>query len=106
MIRLACLILNHFDWKMLRNYEITKRIEENFTKRAKKMRKILNLQHAKWGGGWSDGVCVVCVWGVLTKCAVYKCVQNLYVLRINLETLVAGAVRMRWCACVCVCTGV
>lgn len=48
----------------------------------------------------------VCVWGVLTKCAVYKCVQNLYVLRINLETLVAGAVRMRWCACVCVCTGV
>lgn len=49
----------------------------------------------------------VCVWGVLTKCAVYKCVQNLYVLRINLETLVAGAVRMRWCACVrvygCVC---
>lgn len=32
MIRLACLILNHFDWKMLRNYEITKRIEENCTK--------------------------------------------------------------------------
>lgn len=56
-------------------------------------------------GGWYDGVCVVCVcvWGVLTKCAVYKCVQNLYVLRINLETLVAGAVRMRWCACVRVC---
>lgn len=50
--------------------------------------------------------CVCMVWGVLTKCAVYKCVQNLYVLRINLETLVAGAVRMRLCACVCVCTGV
>lgn len=71
------------------------------------MRKILNLQHAKWGlGGGMMGCACVCV-GVLTKCAVYKCVQNLYVLRINLETLVAGAVRMRWCACVrvygCVC---
>lgn len=67
------------------------------------MRKILNLQHAKWGlGGGPMGCACVCV-GVLTKCAVYKCVQNLYVLRINLETLVAGAVRMRWCACVCVC---
>lgn len=31
----------------------------------------------------------------------YKCVQNLYVLRINLETLMAGA-----CVCVCVRAGV
>lgn len=72
---------------------------------SKENAKNIEFTACQVGGGWSDGLWGVCVWGVLTKCAVYKCVQNLYVLRINLETLVAGL-----CGCVgvrvCVCTGV
>lgn len=74
----ACLILNHFDWKI--TYVSRGKLYKKWSKVNAK-----NIEFTACQVGWG-------VWG---KCAVYKCVQNLYVLRINLETLMAGA-------CVCV----